>query len=64
MVLPPPPTAPKTRKHLSADAMHRLLAVVFKDVPDHRPKSRVTLPDALLSTFAMFSLSGSVVVGL
>ena len=56
MVLPPPPTAPKTRKHLSADAMHRLLAVVFKEVPDLRPKSRIPLPDALLSAFAMFSL--------
>ncbi len=56
MVLPPPPTPPKTRKHLSADALHRLLAIEFLKIPDHRPKVEIPLPDALLSAFALFSL--------
>jgi len=56
MVLPPPPTPPKTRKYLSADALHRLLASEFLKIPDHRPKVAIPLPDALLSAFALFSL--------
>ncbi len=56
MVLPPPAAPPKTRKTLSADALHRLLAGEFCKIPDLRPKVGVPLPDALLSAFAMFSL--------
>ncbi len=56
MVLPPPPAPPETRKHLSADALHRLLASEFFKIRDHRAKSEIPLPDALSSAFAMFSL--------
>ena len=56
MVLSPPSTAPKTRKHLSADALHRLLSVAFFKIPDHRGNAVIALPDALLSAFALFSL--------
>ena len=56
MLLPPPAAPPKTRKTLSADALHRLLAGEFCKIPDLRPKVGVPLPDALLSAFAMFSL--------
>jgi hypothetical protein len=47
---------PKTRRHLSADALHRMLQVSFDQIPDHRPKPDIPLRDALLSAFAMFSL--------
>ena len=56
MLLPPPSAPPKTRKTLSADALHRLLASEFFKIPDLRAKVEVPLPDALLSAFAMFSL--------
>lgn len=52
MVLPPP----KTRRHLSADGLHRALRASFEQVPDHRPKPDIPLRDALLSGFALFSL--------
>jgi len=49
--------APKERKHLSADALFGLLRNTFAKVPDHRSDdSQITLPDALMSGFAMFSL--------
>jgi hypothetical protein len=49
--------APKGRKHLSADALLRLVHNGFDHVPDHRPAdTEITLTDALLSAFAMFSL--------
>jgi hypothetical protein len=41
---------------LSADALHRLMACDFCKIPDLRPKVEISLPDALLSAFAMFSL--------
>ena len=57
MVLPPPPGAPKVRKHLSADALYALVGGSFGKIPDHRDgKSTIPLRDALLSGFAMFSL--------
>ncbi len=57
MVLPPPPGAPKVRKHLSADALYALVGGSFGRIPDHRDgKSTIPLRDALLSGFAMFSL--------
>ena len=57
MVLPPPPGSRKGRKHLSADGMYALVGQSFAEIPDHRrPNSPISLPDALLSAFAMFSL--------
>jgi hypothetical protein len=49
--------APKARKHLSADALFGLLRNGFAKVPDHRSDgSEMTMADALMSGFAMFSL--------
>jgi hypothetical protein len=49
--------APKTRKHLSADALFGLLRTGFAAIADHRPGNPdIALADALMSAFAMFSL--------
>ena len=49
--------APKERKHLSADALFRLVHTGFAHIPDYRPADAdIALPDALMSAFAMFSL--------
>ncbi|HEY5866780.1 MAG TPA: transposase [Candidatus Tectomicrobia bacterium] len=49
--------APKGRKHLSADALFRLVHTGFADIPDSRPADAgMPLPDVLMSAFAMFSL--------
>src|SRR6266436_1787470 len=49
--------APKGRKHLSADALFRLLQNGFDTIPDHRlSETEIALADALMSAFAMFSL--------
>lgn len=49
--------APTGRKHLSADALFRLVQTGFDNIPDHRPADAdIALPDALMSAFAMFSL--------
>jgi len=49
--------APTVRKHLSADALFGLLRTGFADIADHRPgKPDISLTDALMSAFAMFSL--------
>jgi hypothetical protein len=49
--------APKGRKHLSADALFRLVRSGFTNVPDHRGGDpEISLTDALMSAFAMFSL--------
>jgi hypothetical protein len=49
--------APKGRKHLSADALLRLVQNGFDRISDHRPaETGISLTDALLSAFAMFSL--------
>jgi hypothetical protein len=46
------------RKHLSADALFGLLRTGCTDIPDHRPgDSDISLTDALMSAFAMFSLT-------
>lgn len=46
-----------SRKHLSADALHALILARFSQLPDGRQdKSPISLPDALMSAFAMFSL--------
>ena len=49
--------APKTRKHLSVDALFGLLRTGFADIADHRlGKPDISLTDALMAAFAMFSL--------
>ena len=49
--------APKGRKHLSADALFRLVYRGFDHIPDERsPDADIALTDALMSAFAMFSL--------
>jgi hypothetical protein len=49
--------APKGRKHLSADALFRAVYTGFDQIPAHRPATAdMTLTDALMSAFAMFSL--------
>ena len=53
----PEKRAPRVRKHLSADAMHSLLRLRFEKIPDHRGrKCPISLTDALMSAFGMFSL--------
>lgn len=50
--------APKARTHLCADALFSLLRNGFTKVPDHRRDgSDMTMTDALMSGFAMFSLT-------
>jgi len=49
--------APKGRKHLSADALFRLVRSGFAHIPDHRCGDEdISLTDAFMSAFAMFSL--------
>jgi len=49
--------APKLRKHLSADALLSKLRSSFGDITDHRSGDvDISLSDALMSAFAMFSL--------
>jgi hypothetical protein len=49
--------APKGRKHLSADALFGLVRTGFANLPDHRfGGADISLTDALMSAFAMFSL--------
>ena len=49
--------APRVRKDLSADALYALLRKGFEKIPDHRRrKCPISLTDALMSAFAMFSL--------
>ena len=49
--------APHVRKHLSADALFRLVYNGFASLPDHRlDDTELALTDALMSAFAMFSL--------
>src|SRR5438132_3006161 len=49
--------APKARKHLSADALFHLVRSGFATIPDPRCEDGdISLTDALMSAFAMFSL--------
>jgi hypothetical protein len=49
--------APKGRKHLSADALFRMVRSGFATIPDDRGgETEISLTDALMSAFAMFSL--------
>jgi hypothetical protein len=55
--IPMASVAPKVRKHLSADALFRLVHTGFDNIPDDRPADvDIALPDVLMSAFAMFSL--------
>ncbi len=59
VILPSPPEehVPRLRKHLSADALYELLRLRFEKIPDHRGrKCPISLTDALMSAFGMFSL--------
>jgi len=52
-----PPSEVKVRKHLSADALFKTVRSTFKDVPDWRQgETDISMADALMSGFAMFSL--------
>src|SRR5882724_10814598 len=49
--------APKQRKHLCADALFGLVHNSFTNIPDRRgDDAGISLPDVLMSAFAMFSL--------
>src|SRR5467141_5170124 len=49
--------APRGRKHLSADALFAQVRSGFANIPDYRvSEPEITLTDALMSAFAMFSL--------
>jgi DDE family transposase len=49
--------APKARKHLSAAVLLSMLRADFADLTDHRSgKPDISLADALMSAFALFSL--------
>src|SRR5262249_15651308 len=49
--------APQVRQHLSADALFRLVHRGFASLPAHRlDDTEISLRDALMSAFAMFSL--------
>jgi hypothetical protein len=49
--------APKARTHLSADALFHLVRSGFATIPDSRcDDGDISLTDALMSAFAMFSL--------
>src|SRR6266852_3888081 len=49
--------APQGRKHLSADALFRLVQSGFASLPDYRVgETEIALTDALMAAFAMFSL--------
>ena len=50
--------APKQRKHLCADALFGLVHNSFATIPDRRgDDAGISLPDVLMSAFAMFSLT-------
>lgn len=50
--------APTGRKHLSADALFRLVYTGFAHILDHRPTpADIPLTDALMAAFAMCSLT-------
>ena len=59
MIVPPPADqrGPKVRNRLSADAFFALLRESFEKINDDRhKKALISLPDALMSALAMFSL--------
>ncbi len=52
-----PPSKIKLRKHLNADALFRAIRRKFEKIPEFRTGDiEISMPDALMSAFAMFSL--------
>jgi hypothetical protein len=50
-------TKVKLRKYLNADALYSLVLSCFEEIKDHRSNNiKISLADALMSAFAMFSL--------
>ena len=57
MGLPMSIVTPHVRKHLSADALFHVVRSGFASLPEHRlDEPEISLTDALMSAFAMFSL--------
>jgi len=57
MDLPPPRRIRSVRKRLSADGLHDLVRAAFRELPDQRHDgTTISVADALMSAFAMFSL--------
>ncbi len=50
------PSKIKIRKHLNADALFGTLRSEFEKIPEFRPRKDISIPDVLMSAFAMFSL--------
>ena len=50
------PSKIKVRKHLNADALFGAIRSKFEKIPEFRSKKNISIPDALMSAFAMFSL--------
>lgn len=55
------PQSPPPRKHLSADALFHTVHGSFQDVVDPRTGDtpHISLPDVLMSGFALFAPSGN-----
>jgi len=52
-----PPSKIKLRKHLNADALFMSVRREFEKIPEFRTGNiEISIPDALMSAFAMFSL--------
>jgi len=55
-----PPSKIKLRKHLNADALFMAIRREFEKIPEFRTGDvEISMPDALMSAFAMFSLKNS-----
>jgi len=50
------PLPRKMRQSLSGDSLHQTLRSGFSRIPDHRDAPEISLTDALMSAYAMFSL--------
>ena len=54
-----PPSKIKLPKHLNADALFTAIRREFEKIPEFRTGDiKISIPDALMSAFAMFSLKG------
>ena len=55
-----PPSKIKLRKHLNADALFMAIRREFEKIPEFRTgEVEISIQDALMSAFAMFSLKNS-----
>ena len=50
------PSKIKIRKHLNADALFGTIRSEFEKIPEFRSRKNISIPDVLMSAFAMFSL--------